>query len=149
MTQRPGSRSHLVAALLLTAILSAGPAASARTPILETSRHRYAQIPSKVCPIDWRRGPWFVKKLIKCAAAHWAVPGGARQALYIADRESHYFPRAYNPSGAEGIYQHMRWFWPGRARIYGFPGWSAFNARANIIVTMRMVHRGGWSPWGM
>jgi hypothetical protein len=47
-----------------------------------------------------------------------------------------------------GIYQHMKRYWPNRAYAYGFKGWSAFNARANIIVTMRMVHRDGWGPWG-
>ena len=51
-------------------------------------------------------------------------------------------------SRAAGIYQHLRHYWPGRARVYGFRGWSAFNARANIIVTMRMVHRGGWGSAG-
>jgi hypothetical protein len=70
-------------------------------------------------------------------------------ALFIAWRESHYRPSAYNPSGAEGIYQHMRQYWPTRAATYGFPHWSAFNARANVIVTMRMVRAmGNWSPWG-
>jgi hypothetical protein len=39
-------------------------------------------------------------------------------------------------------------YWPGRAAAYGFPGWSAFNARANIIVTMEMAQRDGWGPWG-
>ena len=72
-------------------------------------------------------------------------------ALYIADRESHFHPRAYNAwSGAMGVYQHLRRYWPGRAFAYGFRGWSGFNARANIIVTMRLVRRlGNWSPWGI
>jgi len=71
-------------------------------------------------------------------------------ALYIADRESNFRPRAYNSySGASGVFQHLRRYWGARADAYGFDGWSAFNARANIMVTMRMVHRlGSWSPWG-
>jgi hypothetical protein len=69
-------------------------------------------------------------------------------ALYVANRESKFHPNAYNPSGCAGIYQHMLRYWPGRAAAYGFRGWSAFNARANIIVTMRMVNRSGWGPWG-
>ena len=68
-------------------------------------------------------------------------------ALAVADRESQFRPNAYNPSGCAGIYQHMLKYWPGRAAAYGFPGWSAFNARANIIVTMRMVVQDGWGPW--
>ncbi len=38
---------------------------------------------------------------------------------------------------------------PVEPTVFGFDGWSAFNARANIMVTMRMVHRkGSWSDWG-
>ena len=70
-------------------------------------------------------------------------------ALAIADRESHFEPHAYNPSGCAGIYQHQLRYWPGRAAAYGFRGWSAFNARANIMVTMRMVHLSGWGPWAL
>jgi hypothetical protein len=70
--------------------------------------------------------------------------------LYVANRESDFEPRAYNSStGASGVFQHLRRYWPGRADVFGFGGWSAFNARANIMVTMRMVHRmGDWSHWG-
>jgi hypothetical protein len=43
----------------------------------------------------------------------------------------------------------MRQYWPARAASYGFANWSAFNGRANVIVTMRMVHAmGNWSHWG-
>jgi hypothetical protein len=109
-------------------------------------RHRGRR---RICPIDWRRGPAFVERLIRCAARHWHVPGGPRTALSIAWRESHFIATAYNSSGAEGIYQHLRQYWPARARLFGFPDRSAFNARVNIIVTMRMVHAtGSWAPWG-
>jgi Transglycosylase SLT domain len=121
------------------------PAAAAEAVV---THHPKANKP-KVCPIHWRRGPAYVEKLIRCAAIHWHVPGGPQEALFIAWRESHYQPWAYNPSGAEGIYQHMRQYWPSRAASYGFADWSAFNARANVIVTMRMVHAlGNWAPWG-
>src|ERR671913_250073 len=67
------------------------------------------------------------------------LPGRAPLALHVASRESNFQPRAYNSySGASGIFQHLRRYWPGRADSYGFGGWSAFNARANIMVTMRM-----------
>ena len=71
------------------------------------------------------------------------------KALYIAWRESRYRPSAYNAAGgAAGIYQHLLKYWPDRAADYGFRDWSAFNARANIMVTMRMVKQYGWAPWG-
>ena len=133
----------------LTAVLLIVPAAShagAATP-----GAGYSEVPRKICPIDWREGTWHVKKLIRCAAARWTVPGGASKALAIAE------PRVQLPAprlqqlqrGQPASIQHLRRYWPGRAGAYGFRGWSAFNARANIMVTMRMVHRmGGWGPWG-
>ena len=110
---------------------------------IPADRHEAA----KICKYDWQKGTWQVKQLIRCAADYWHVPGGENTALAVADRESHFHPNAYNPSGCAGIYQHMLRYWPGRATAYGFQGWSAFNARANIIVTMRMVKQFGWAPW--
>jgi hypothetical protein len=146
MTFRTSSRRRFPAALLLTAVLLTLPAASATA----TGSSRHSAIPRSICRIDWRDGTWHVKKLIRCAVHRWNVPGGADKALAIADRESNFRPRAYNSySGASGIYQHLRRYWPGRASTYGFAGWSAFNGRANIMVTIRMVHGlGSWQPWG-
>lgn len=136
-------RRHAVAALMIAAILTVGPASISGAAIPE-SRH---PVPARICNYDWHKGTWQIKQLIRCAAHYWHVPGGADAALAIADRESKFQPGAYNPSGCAGIYQHMLRYWPGRASAYGFSGWSAFNARANIIVTMRMVRQGGWGPW--
>jgi soluble lytic murein transglycosylase-like protein len=141
MTHLTRTTRPFAAALVLAACLTIIPATLA-------SAHGKSAVPRKICNFDWQRSSFQVKRLIKCAARHWDVPGGAQKALAIAYRESRYDPNAYNSSGAEGIYQHMRQYWPGRARIYGFPRYSAFNGRANIIVTMRMVRRGGWGPWG-
>jgi muramidase (phage lysozyme) len=58
-------------------------------------------------------------------------------------------PTAYNSwSCAKGIYQHLCRYWPSRADAYGFDDWSAYNARANVMVTMRMVKHYGWGAWG-
>jgi hypothetical protein len=143
MTYISTLRRHAVAALLIAAILTVAAAPLSRAAV---PKDRF-QVPAKICNIDWRKGTWHVKQLIRCAATHWHVPGGADTALEIADRESQFRPRAYNSSGCAGIYQHMLRYWPGRASDFGFPGWSAFNARANIIVTIRMVKRFGWGPW--
>jgi hypothetical protein len=145
MSRDKSMRHNLPVALFVTAMLLLVPVASAKA----TLEPRHSRVPAKICPIPWQRGPWFVKRLIRCAAVHYEVPGGMSKALYIADRESNYHPRAYNAySGALGIYQHLSRYWPGRAQAYGFKGWSGFNARANIIVTMRMVKSVGWYPWG-
>ena len=144
MTLRTHRRRRFPAALVVSIVLLSVPAASSAA--FESGS--YERVPRKLCPIDWRQGRFQVKKLIRCAEARWAVPGGASKALSIANRESNFRPTAYNSySGAAGIYQHLRRYWPGRATDYGFKGRSAFNGRANIMVTMRMVHRGGWHPW--
>src|SRR5262245_34398353 len=116
MTFRTSKRRRFPAALFLTALLLIVPIASAKAD----GGTGYREVPRRICPIDWREGTWHVKKLIRCAAHRWSVPGGASKALYIANRESHFYPRAYNSySGASGIYQHLRRYWPGRARTFG------------------------------
>jgi len=142
MTKAIRLRRAFVAMLILTAILTVFPMSqsSAVTGTISKTAH-------KVCRIDWREGRPEVKHLIRCAARHYGV--NVDRAIYYARRESRFHPRAYNNwSCAKGIYQHLCRYWPNRARTYGFNDWSAFNARANIIVTMRMVRRYGWAPWG-
>ena len=136
----------LLVPTLLALILALVPTVS----IVNVANAREADVAERVCQIDWRKGEWHVKQLIRCAEDRWHVPGGPSMALYVANRESEFQPKAYNGySGASGIFQHLRRYWPGRADAFGFNGWSAFNARANIMVTMRMVHRAGsWSDWG-
>ena len=104
--------------------------------------------PSGLCPIDWQRSTWHLKQLIRCAASHYGIDED--DALYIAWRESRYQPTAYNEEGeAAGIYQHLLKYWPERAVDFGSADWSVFDARANILVTMRMVRRYGWEPWSL
>jgi hypothetical protein len=140
-------RRRFPAALIFTSLLLSVPVVISTTP----AQAREQGVPARICDIDWRKGTWHVRQLIRCAEERWPVPGGASTALYVADRESHFEHDAYNSySGASGIFQHLRRYWPGRAQAFGFRGWSAFNARANIMVTMRMVHHlGSWSPWGV
>jgi hypothetical protein len=135
----------LVAASILTAVIMSFPAATTSQAMIQ--RDDVRTISSRICPIDWRQSTWHVKQLIRCAASYHGV--SQRKALYIAWRESRYRPSAYNAYGrAAGIYQHLLKYWDGRAEEFGFENWSAFNARANIFVAMRMVRRYGWSPWG-
>ena len=138
MTQAIRLRRALTATLILTAILTVFPIAQGHASPLEGSLLKTTTTTYTVCPIDWRDGTAKVKALIKCAAKHFGV--NTDKALYIADRESHFHPSAYNSwSCAKGIYQHLCKYWPSRADAYGFDNWSAYNARANIMVTMRMV----------
>ena len=137
---------RLTTALVLAAALSLFPTPGPASAGAGDDKP-YRDVSKTICPIEWRRGPRQVQRLVRCAARHWGI--SVRTALYVAGRESNFRHRAYNDSScASGIYQHLCHYWPGRARTYGFRDRSAFNARANIIVTMRMVRRGGWDPWG-
>jgi len=104
---------------------------------------------------DPARGALKIKRLISCVFALLA-PGQSVTALIVADRESHYRPWAYNPSGASGLFQHIASYWPGRAAAlnrgwFGKGTWplSPFDPRANAMVTAIMTRNGDWSPWSM
>jgi soluble lytic murein transglycosylase-like protein len=143
MTNAIRPRRATVATLILTALIVAFPVHASAA----TGEATYSFTPKKICAIDWRAGRREVKHLIRCAANHWGV--NPDKALTIAHRESLFDPDAYNSwSCAKGIYQHLCRYWPDRAYDYGFKGRSAYNARANIIVTMKMVRHYGWAPWG-
>lgn len=76
-------------------------------------------------------------------------------ALYIANRESHCNPNAWNPiqlnmGHASGVFQIL---YPGIWEIYdgkcGYESASVFNMTANISVAACMVaNYTGWGPWG-
>lgn len=73
-------------------------------------------------------------------------------ALAIADRESHFDPEAYNPSGCGGVFQQMIRYWNGRRDKYWNPDWywklpRVFNMRANVIVSIRMMANTGLGDW--
>lgn len=131
----------ILSALGITAPAATGPAAAA--PMEATKR-----IPDRICDYDWRKGTWHVKHLITCAAHRWKVDGGAPKALSVAECESHFDPAAYSPAGYLGVFQQARRYWPERATRWGFPHRSAFNGRANVIVSIRMAHAFGWGAWG-
>ncbi len=145
MTHAIRLRRAFVATLILTAIITTFPGAPASAMRTQDDKAHISPVP--VCPIPWQRGPRYVQRLIGCAARFYGV--GAGTALAVAYRESKFHPHAYNArTCAQGVFQHLCRYWPTRADDYGFAGWSAFNARANIFVTMRMVRQYGWWPWG-
>ncbi|MEX2275822.1 MAG: hypothetical protein WEA10_09725 [Actinomycetota bacterium] len=136
----------IAAALLFTGIMtlfSFSPLSSA--PSADAAR----RVPRDLCKYEWKRSDRQVKRTIRCAVQRWRVRGGVRKAMSIARRESGFEPRAYNSAGPYlGVYQHVRRYWSSRARQYGMAGKSAFNGRANVLVSIRMAHKHGWGPWG-
>lgn len=101
-----------------------------------------------------------VKRIIRCAVERWPVPGGASKAISVATCESGLWPWAVGGDNL-GIFQHKDDYWMSRVRTYLKPRWfndsqwerlttkpsGAFLARANILVSIKMAHRGGWGPW--
>jgi hypothetical protein len=108
--------------------------------------HPRSQVPARVCHIRWQSGKHQVKRLIHCAAHRWRVPGGPRKAISVARCESGFRPHAYS-GGNAGVFQQRTIYWRGRARRFGFRGWSVYNGRANVIVSIRMAHATGWGDW--
>jgi hypothetical protein len=99
-----------------------------------------------------------VKALIVCVFDQVGVPAQADKAKKIAYRESRYWTFAihhatYRVHDCLGLFQHMRMYWHERA--VRLPRWAfphrrtvtAFNARANVWATAKMVKTGGWGPW--
>ena len=99
------------------------------------------------------------RRLIRCVFNTFA-PGELSTALYVAERESNFDPWAWNHAiyrehDCLGTFQHMRAYWHARVLRYLKPWWfprswpdvSAFDPRANAIVTAKMARSGGWSPW--
>lgn len=143
------TRRHLVAALTIAVAISALPAMQHRPAARATAAPRQrSSVSTRLCAFEWRKSTWQVRQLIKCAARRWKVPGGREKALSVAECESHFNPKAYNSSGYAGVFQQATRYWPGRARVYGFPEWSVKNGRANVMVSIRMAHRTGWGAWG-
>jgi hypothetical protein len=68
-------------------------------------------------------------------------------AMRVAACESHFNPRAYSHPYA-GVYQQDVRFWGGRARRFGHPGESPFDAYANVEVSLKMARAMGWGHWG-
>jgi hypothetical protein len=136
---------RLVATLTIAAAVCAVPATLLSTPAHASTRR--SSIRSAVCDIPWQDGPREVRQLIRCSARRWHVKGGPVKAVRVARCESRFRPRAYNPSGYAGVYQQATRYWRPRARDFGFPRWSVYNGRANIMVSIRMAHRGGWGGW--
>jgi hypothetical protein len=157
MTTLTRFRRSFAAALMLTVLLTAAPLISAvaaantghdsissgTTTASTTSR----TLPRRICDIDWKRSPFQLKRLIRCAARRWHVAGGPDKAVAVARCESRLNPRAYNPGGYAGVFQQATRYWPSRATTYGFRDYSVYNGRANVMVSVRMAHRGGWGPW--
>ena len=91
-----------------------------------------------------------VTRTIRCAVDHWPVLGGVDKAISVAQCESGL--EANSENGIyKGVYQQAIIYWDERFTIYSPVWWelepSIWNARSNVIVSIRMVHDNGWNGW--
>jgi hypothetical protein len=131
-------------------------AASLVTPAAAADRFETARYRTKTYRFDrWSREE--VKWTIRAAEDAMPVPGGLSKALDVARCESGLYARARSASGTYlGVYQHAKHYWDGRVAAYRRAhggaldiraGAGPYSARANVLVTMWMAHRDGWSHW--
>ena len=133
-------RALMVLVLLALAFLPAPAMATNRPGPCDVQRNGSEPVRS------WSR------RLIRCAAERWEVPGGPEKAICIADAESGLDPETSSAHHEYlGLFQHGAEAWPARYRDWTRPGWelddSALSGRTNAIVTMRMVNASGWGAW--
>jgi hypothetical protein len=140
-----------LAPLAVVATLIAASALSTAAPAWA----HHADGPCDFHPVDGETVEHFSTRQIRCAVERFgAVPGGARRAVCIADRESGLIPDATSLTGDYlGLFQHASKYWDSRYDEWTRPVWdlptSALKGRTNAIVTIRMVHRaGGWKAAG-
>lgn len=86
-----------------------------------------------------------VREMIRSLSQRHGVD--AQTALRVAACESRFNPRAFNHPYA-GVYQQNVNMWPRRARHFGHPGASPFDALANVDVSLKMARASGWGHWG-
>jgi hypothetical protein len=162
MRRRPLTQLVLIATLMGTMTMTAnanattnpGPCNGRRVRVIDPSQGHLKVIRK-------------VKRLIRCAVAHWPVAGGVAKAYALAMRESGFWPWARNPDadsacqmppavmyGSCGVFQQLDRYWIHRAEALLRSRWfrrfppSPYNPRANVITSIRMAHNGGWAAWG-
>jgi len=130
----------LVAGLLLIA-----------TPALAYENH-YTHHQRHTCRFE-RNDRWNnseVRDVIRCVGRNFGV--SVSTMLRIARCESGYSAYASNGGNYLGVFQHSAQYWPSRQNWADRRGrWniaeSAFDARANTIVSARMMRGGGFGAW--
>jgi hypothetical protein len=92
-----------------------------------------------------------VHQLLRCAGQRFGV--SVPRLICTADRESSFWPWADSGS-SKGVMQQNATYWPGRVQAFWVRSWmprhyppSIFSARANIIVSARMIAATGWGDW--
>lgn len=115
------------------------------------------QLRERTCRFQWLDpGTWTAReerRTTDCVLARWPVEGGEPKFVAVGACESGWWRFANNGGSYLGLFQHAASAWYWRVRSYMPDGWRVgpwtrwTNSRAQIVVTARMVHAGGWGPW--
>lgn len=145
---------------LAVVTIASAPVALAKSPILNRTPHGpcvFRQVPKP--SMSATHVHYLMRSEIACAARRFGVSETFAQC--IALRESGDWPWAGPYHSSKGVFQQNigpsgSW-WQSRARTWLPRAWFSryaavvehgwFNARANILVSIRMAHSGGWGPW--
>ena len=138
-------------AVLVTGIAAAGPPAA-------SADDRQDQIRERQCRYQWvDRGTWTDReeqRTLACVVQHFGpIDGGVDKARQVGSCESGWYRLANNGGSYLGLFQHAASAWSSRV-AWAMPAgwrvgpWSSWrNSRAQIVVTVRMVHASGWGAW--
>lgn len=112
-----------------------------------------AMVHPLMCETSKPWSPTEVAQMVHCATRRFG--GDANHIIAMGACES---GLQWNETGNppyEGVFQYHPGTWASAAGRYWFPAWgrrhvqipSIFNARAQVIVTVRYVKAGGYGPW--
>jgi hypothetical protein len=118
------------------------------------------QTRERTCRYQWvDRGTWTdreERRTLECVVDHFGpIDGGIDKARQVGSCESGWWRKAGAANGYRylGLFQHAATDWPSRVAWAMPDGWrvgpwsSWTNSRAQIVVTVRMVHASGWGAW--
>jgi len=116
------------------------------------------EIRERTCRYQWvDPGTWTAReerRTLACVVDRFGpVDGGIPKVEQVGDCESHWNRLASNGGSYLGLFQHSATYWPSRVAWAMPDGWrvgpwsSWKNSRAQIVVTVRMVHASGWGAW--
>jgi hypothetical protein len=118
------------------------------------------QIRERTCRYQWvDPGTWTAReerRTLACVVDRFGpVDGGISKVEQVGSCESGWNRLAVGGAGGAylGLFQHGATYWPSRVAWAMPDGWrvgpwsSWKNSRAQLVVTVRMVHASGWGAW--
>lgn len=110
-------------------------------------RHVHRAVSRQTLTAKWSVGVPAGVEQWRSLVASWFRADEVDRAMRIMSCESGGDPGAYNPSGASGLFQHLRKYWTSRSTAAGFPGADPFDPVANVATAAWLRDDMGWGSW--